>query len=97
MSIQLIGGFYFYTNETAVGIFVPPAAPTIKRTAPFASVTMVGDIDDCARFCGAIKLPGDDGRSKIFFMAGTEKSFIPVLNMMPVRLPASPIPKLMIV
>ena len=82
------------TIEIPVGIFVPPAAPIIKRTLPFVSVTMVGDIDDWARFFGSIKFPGDAGKSKRFFNDGTAKSFIPVLNMIPVRLPDSPIPKL---
>lgn len=53
-----------HTNATAVIIFVPPAAPTIKRTSPFSSVKMVGLIDVIARFCGFTKLVGDAGSPK---------------------------------
>lgn len=44
-----------HTIDTPVGILVPPAAPMIKRTSvPFLSVIIMGDIDDWARFFGAI-------------------------------------------
>lgn len=54
----------------------------------------MGLIEDSARFFGAKKLAGDADKPNWLWNDGTPKSLMPELNIMPVRLPESPQPKL---
>lgn len=78
----------------ADGIFVPPAAPTTRRTLPMESITIVGDIDDSGCFPGLIIFAGEPGRPKKFLNSEDEKSSIPLFRNIPVLFEVTPAPKL---
>ena len=67
------------TKEIAVVIFVPPDAPTTKRTTPSLSRNIVGAVEDWGRFPGEIMFDSDGSTPNAFFLPGVEKSSISLL------------------
>ena len=63
-------------------------------TSPPGPVRMVGDMEEVARFLGEMKFASDGGRPHTSGLSGSEKSFIPLLKITPVRLPLSNEPSL---
>ena len=53
-----------HTSAMAVGMRLPPDAPTMSCTAPSLFTTITGAMEDMGRFPGAIKLVSDGGNPK---------------------------------
>jgi hypothetical protein len=53
-----------------------------------------GHIDETARFPGAMEFADEKGIPKKLFVFGIEKSFIPLLSIIPVVCDVTPAPKL---
>jgi hypothetical protein len=60
----------------AVGIRLPPAAPTTKYRLPLEDSTMIGVMEDNGRLNGRMKFEGEGMKPKTLEELGTEKSFL---------------------
>ena len=71
----------------------PPPAPATRRSSPFASSTIVGDIDDSIRLPGSILFAAPCTRPNVFGDPGfAVKSSISLLSRKPAPATVTPLP-----